>query len=112
MISLMFRIALICGSLITAGYMVKKIRQSKLQIEYSIFWMLFAASLVILSIFPEITIYGASLLGIYFLPTLFFADFCPFDSQSIPYDDRAFHIRISGERTGTETGNLRKNRAG
>ena len=43
----------------------KKIRQSKLQIEYSIFWMLFAASLVILSIFPEITIYGASLLGIY-----------------------------------------------
>lgn len=47
------------------GYMVKKIRQSKLQIEYSIFWMLFAASLVILSIFPEITIYGASLLGIY-----------------------------------------------
>ena len=65
MISLMFRIALICGSLITAGYMVKKIRQSKLQIEYSIFWMLFAASLVILSIFPEITIYGASLLGIY-----------------------------------------------
>ena len=45
--------------------MVKKIRQSKLQIEYSIFWMLFAASLVILSIFPEITIYGASLLGIY-----------------------------------------------
>ena len=28
MISLMFRIALICGSLITAGYMVKKIRQS------------------------------------------------------------------------------------
>lgn len=65
MISLMFRIALICGSLITAGYMVKKIRQSKLQIEYSIFWMLFAASLVILSIFPEITICGASLLGIY-----------------------------------------------
>ena len=65
MISLMFRIALICGSLITAGYMVKKIRQSKLQIEYSIVWMLFAASLVILSIFPEITIYGASLLGIY-----------------------------------------------
>lgn len=65
MISLMFRIALICGSLVTAGYMVKKIRQSKLQIEYSIFWMLFAASLVILSIFPEITIYGASLLGIY-----------------------------------------------
>ena len=43
----------------------KKIRQSKLQIEYSIFWMLFAASLVILSIFPEITICGASLLGIY-----------------------------------------------
>ena len=65
MYSLKFRMALTCGSLITAGYMVKKILQSKLQIEYSIFWMLFAASLVILSIFPEITIYGASLLGIY-----------------------------------------------
>ena len=72
MISLMFRIALICGSLITAGYMVKKIRQSKLQIEYSIFWMLFAASLVILSIFPEIPYAALLFLEFILLPTLFF----------------------------------------
>ena len=86
MISLMFRIALICGSLITAGYMVKKLRDYHIRRFSS--WNLF------------------------FYQLYFSADFCPFDSQSIPYDDRAFHIRISGERTGTETGNLRKNRAG
>ena len=106
MISLMFRIALICGSLVTAGYMVKKIRQSKLQIEYS-------SQSGYFKHFPgDYHIRRFSSWNLFFYQLYFSADFCPFDSQSIPYDDRAFHIRISGERTGTETGNLRKNRAG
>lgn len=45
--------------------MIKKIRNSKLQIEHAIFWLLFAFILIILSIFPQITIWGANILGIY-----------------------------------------------
>lgn len=64
-ISLSFRIALILVSIITAVFFVKKIRNSKLQIEYSIYWLLFAGVVILLSLFPEITVLGANLLGIY-----------------------------------------------
>ena len=70
MISIAFRIILILGSLCTATFIVKKIRQSKLQIEYSVFWLVFSGILIVLSIFPEIAIYGAKLMGIY-APTNF-----------------------------------------
>ncbi|WP_373212119.1 DUF2304 domain-containing protein [Ruminococcus sp. 5_1_39BFAA] len=65
MISLVFRIALIVCSLLTSIFMIKKIRNSKLQIEHAIFWLLFAFLLIIISIFPQLTIWGAKLLGIY-----------------------------------------------
>lgn len=64
-ISLSFRIALILVSIITAVFFVKKIRNSKLQIEYSIYWLLFAGVVILLSLFPELTVLGANLLGIY-----------------------------------------------
>ena len=65
MISLVFRCVLIICSVLTAAFMIKKIRNSKLQIEHAIFWLLFAFILIILSIFPQITIWGANILGIY-----------------------------------------------
>ena len=37
-----FRIVLIVVSLLSTYYILKKIRQSKLQIEYAIFWIVFA----------------------------------------------------------------------
>jgi hypothetical protein len=49
----------------TAAYMLKRIRQSKLQIEHAIFWLVFAGILVVLSLFPGLAIWGAKLLGIY-----------------------------------------------
>ena len=55
MISLVFRIALIVCSILTTVFMIKKIRNSKLQIEHAIFWLMFAL----------LTIWGAKLLGIY-----------------------------------------------
>lgn len=45
--------------------MCKKVRQDRLQIEYSIFWTLFAAGMVILSIFPQIADWCAELIGVY-----------------------------------------------
>lgn len=58
------RICLILVSVITLLYMMKKIRNSKLQIEYSLFWIIFAGLLIIISIFPQI-IYGlAAIFGV------------------------------------------------
>lgn len=37
--------------------MMRRIRQSKLQIEYSLFWIIFAGLLILISLFPQI-IYG------------------------------------------------------
>ena len=40
MISLVFRVVLILCSLFTAIFIIRKIRQSKVQINYAIFWIL------------------------------------------------------------------------
>ena len=39
-------------SLLTTYYILKRIRQSKLQIEYAIFWILFSGVLIVFSLFP------------------------------------------------------------
>lgn len=50
--TLIFRILLIVVSLLTTYYILKRIRQSKLQIEYAIFWILFSGVLIVFSVFP------------------------------------------------------------
>lgn len=47
-----FRVLLIVVSLFTTYYILKRIRQSKLQIEYAIFWILFSGVLIVFSLFP------------------------------------------------------------
>lgn len=44
--------------------MIRKIRKSKLQIEYALFWVAFSALLIILSLFPQITYWLASVFDI------------------------------------------------
>ena len=48
------RIILIISAVLMFFYMIKKIRQAKLKIEYTIFWLLFAFVLIIMGIFPQI----------------------------------------------------------
>ncbi len=62
--TIVVRICLILVSLITLFYMMRKIRNSKLQIEYSLFWIVFSVLLLIISIFPQIIIWIADVLGI------------------------------------------------
>ena len=50
----LIRICLIFGSLVTAWYILRRVRQAKVQIEDTIFWLLFSAALLILAIFPGI----------------------------------------------------------
>ena len=63
--SIAFRITLIIVSVFTLLYMCKKVKQEKLQIEYSIFWTLFAIMLVLFSIFPQIADWVSELVGVY-----------------------------------------------
>ena len=65
MMTTMLRILLILVSVATMGMMVRKIRQAKVQIEDSIFWILLSMLLVVFSIFPSVAYGQAWLLGIY-----------------------------------------------
>ena len=47
-----FQLLLICGAFFMTFYILKRIRQSKLQIEYAIFWIIFSLILVVFSVFP------------------------------------------------------------
>ena len=46
------RVVLIVVSILTTFMIMRKIRQSKLQIEDSIFWLGFSSILIVFSIFP------------------------------------------------------------
>ena len=56
---------LILASLATFMQMMRKIRESKLQIESAIFWMILAMVLVVFSVFPPVADFIAHCLGIY-----------------------------------------------
>ena len=46
------RVVVIVASVLTAGMILQKIRQSKLVIEDSIFWLAFSSILILFSLFP------------------------------------------------------------
>lgn len=48
------RIVVIAASVLTTAMILKKIRQSKLQIEDSLFWIGFSGLLIVFSVFPPI----------------------------------------------------------
>lgn len=61
----MLRILLVIVSVATMVMMVRKIRQAKVQIEDSIFWLLLAVLLVVFSLFPAVADAMARLFGVY-----------------------------------------------
>lgn len=60
---MLLRVCLIVGSLITAVYVLRRVRHAKIQIEDTIFWLLFSGVLLVLAIFPGIAYWAADLLG-------------------------------------------------
>lgn len=58
-----FRVLLILVAFLTAMSILRKIRKEKVQIQYSIFWILFSILLLVLAIFPAILIQLAHMLG-------------------------------------------------
>ena len=67
-----FRIILIIVSLSTMSFMLRKIRQAKVQIEAAMFWVIVALILVVFSLCPAVADACARLLGIYSTPNFLF----------------------------------------
>lgn len=59
------RIALILVSVGTLFLMMRRIRQSRMQIESAVFWIVLAMVLVVFSLFPAAADFAAHCLGIY-----------------------------------------------
>ncbi|MFQ9494363.1 DUF2304 domain-containing protein [Dorea longicatena] len=57
------RVLLIIGACSLMLFMLKKIRQSKLKIEYVIFWFCFSSVLVLMGIFPKVVSKISGILG-------------------------------------------------
>lgn len=58
-----FQVLLIFGAVLMTYYIMKRIRQSKLQIEYAIFWIVFSGILLIFSLFPFLVAMLTRLIG-------------------------------------------------
>ena len=61
--SIYIRILLIIGAGLVLLFMLKKIRQSKLKIEYVIFWFCFSSVLLLMGIFSKIVSKISAILG-------------------------------------------------
>lgn len=58
------RVLLIVASVLTVGWILRQIRKNKVKMEDAIFWIFFAAILLLLAIFPEISYELCTMLGI------------------------------------------------
>ena len=63
--TMMLRLVLIAGFLLTTAQIIRKIRQSKAQIEDSVFWVFVSAVLILFSIFPGAADLLSGLVGTY-----------------------------------------------
>lgn len=61
--TIMLRISLIIASVLTTAAIMHKIRRSKVQIEDSIFWVLFSMVLIVFSVFPKVAYWMSDLVG-------------------------------------------------
>lgn len=58
------RMVLILSSIFMLIYMIKKVKKSKLQIEYTVFWIIFGLLLICISLMPKIVYVVANIIGI------------------------------------------------
>ena len=72
MMTVIFRVILVLVSILTMAFMMRKIRQAKVQIEAALFWVIMALILVVFSLFPAVADACAHLLGIYSTPNFLF----------------------------------------
>lgn len=61
--SILLRLLLLLGAICTLVYFLKKIRKNNVEIDYSLFWIIFSGVLVLVAIFPGVITWAANLLG-------------------------------------------------
>ncbi len=62
-ISWQIRLVLVLGSLLTVAFVLRRVRQSRMQIDDSIFWLLFAFVMLVLSLVPQLAYWVSNLFG-------------------------------------------------
>lgn len=68
----MFRVIVLAVSLGVMTYMLRKIRQAKVQIEHAMFWVVLSLVLVLFAACPPVADACARILGIYSTPNFLF----------------------------------------
>ncbi|HEY0221714.1 MAG TPA: DUF2304 domain-containing protein [Lactovum miscens] len=66
------RIILIIGSLATTYYVARQVKKGNIEINHSLFWVLFSIFLLLTSIFPQYLIFITHLMGIYSTSNMIF----------------------------------------
>ena len=62
--SITMRILLIAGSLLTAFYVLRRVRKSRMRTEDSVFWLVFSLLLVLMGLLPNLVTRLASRIGV------------------------------------------------
>lgn len=57
------RIFMILGAVFLMIFMIKRIRQAKMKIEYTVFWIVFSGILVLMGLFPQLLYWISKMLG-------------------------------------------------
>lgn len=70
--SVTLRILLITLSVLALGYIIRKIRFSKMQIEYALFWIVLSIIFIVLAVFPSIAYWATEKLGVMSAANLIF----------------------------------------
>lgn len=62
--SIALRICLVALSIISLFYIIRKIRYSKMQIEYTLFWIVLSIIMILMAVFPQIVYWITWVVGI------------------------------------------------
>ena len=58
------RVLLIIGSVMTAGYVLRRVRKSRMRTEDSVFWLTFSLILVLMGLLPNLVTGLAEIIGV------------------------------------------------
>ena len=58
------RVLLIIGSVMTAGYVLRRVRKSRMRTEDSVFWLTFSLILVLMGLLPNLVTRLAEVIGV------------------------------------------------
>ena len=104
--SIAMRVLLIVGSLMTAVYVLRRVRKSRMRTEDSAFWLVFSLILVLMGLLPDLVTRLAGAIGVLSAANLVFSPAAAGDGYRPGRGDRAAGAG-NGEASGTRGGYVR-----